>query len=145
MFIYAFTMAEFRCIHFRTGISSVLNTGAGHLRAKEPGAVLTGVPVPAATRDFSPRVRFQCRLSYGVFLRPAAVFVTLFCTAVEAASCRVHKVASHWRGPHLLFCWWQSLSSHQSVPPHPSLPTPQPHPHPSAPCPVPKNNNKEDF
>ena len=62
-------MAEFRCIHFRTEISSVLNTGAGQFRAKDPGGALTGVRVPGATRDFSPRVGFQCTLSYGVFLR----------------------------------------------------------------------------
>ena len=33
---------------------------------EEQGAILMPVRVPAAARDFSPRVNFQCRLSYGV-------------------------------------------------------------------------------
>ena len=32
---------------------------------EKPGAILTRVRVPDASRDFSPRVNFQCRLSYG--------------------------------------------------------------------------------
>ena len=35
-----------------------------HLTEK-PCAVLTWVRIPIATWDFSPRVNFQCRLSYG--------------------------------------------------------------------------------
>ena len=31
----------------------------------KPGAVLTWVRVPGTARNFSPRVIFQCRLSYG--------------------------------------------------------------------------------
>ena len=31
-----------------------------------PGAVRARVGFPGAIRDFSPRVNFQCRLSYGV-------------------------------------------------------------------------------
>ena len=31
-----------------------------------------------------------------------SVFVTLLRSAVERASCGVHNVAWHWRGPHLL-------------------------------------------
>ena len=38
---------------------------------EKPGAVLSRVRVPGEARDFSPRVYFQCRLSYGV--RIAAV------------------------------------------------------------------------
>ena len=37
---------------------------------KKPGAILTRVRVPGAARDFSPRVNFQCRLSYGVRTAP---------------------------------------------------------------------------
>ena len=33
---------------------------------EKPGAILTWVRVPGAARDFSPRVNFQCRLSYKV-------------------------------------------------------------------------------
>ena len=34
---------------------------------EKPGAILTQVRVPSAAGDFSPRVSFQCRLSYGVW------------------------------------------------------------------------------
>ena len=37
---------------------------------KKPGAILRQVQVPGAARDFSPRVSFQCRLSYGVHAAP---------------------------------------------------------------------------
>ena len=33
----------------------------------------TQVPFPGAARDFSPRVNFQCRLSYGVHTPPCAI------------------------------------------------------------------------
>ena len=35
-------------------------------QTEKPGAILMQVRVPGAARDFSPRVDFQCRLSYGV-------------------------------------------------------------------------------
>ena len=37
---------------------------------EKPGAILTRVRVPDAARDFSPRVSFQCRLTYGVRAAP---------------------------------------------------------------------------
>ena len=37
----------------------------------EKGIILMWVSVPDAARDFSPRVNFQCRLSYGVRTAPA--------------------------------------------------------------------------
>ena len=37
---------------------------------EKPNAILMRVRVPAAARDFSPRVDFQCRLSYGVRTAP---------------------------------------------------------------------------
>ena len=37
------------------------------------GALPTHVPFPGAARDFSPRVHFQCRLSYGVRTLPCAI------------------------------------------------------------------------
>ena len=37
---------------------------------EKPGVLLTRVRVPGAARDFSPRVSFQCRLSYGVQTAP---------------------------------------------------------------------------
>ena len=44
-----------------TGIAQLLER-----LTEKPGAILTRVRVPGAARDFSPRVKFQCRLSYGV-------------------------------------------------------------------------------
>ena len=38
--------------------------------SKKTGAILTRVRVPGAARDFSPRVNFRCRLSYGVRTAP---------------------------------------------------------------------------
>ena len=37
---------------------------------QKPGTKLTQVRVPAAASDFSPRVNFQCKLSYGVCKAP---------------------------------------------------------------------------
>ena len=36
----------------------------------KPDAMLTRIRIPSAARDFSPRVNFQCRLSYGVRTTP---------------------------------------------------------------------------
>ena len=41
--------------------------------SKKPGAILMQVRVPSVTRDFSPRVNFQCRLSYSVRTVPVAI------------------------------------------------------------------------
>ena len=49
--------------------------GIAHLverPTEKPGAILTRVRVPAAARDFHPRVKFRCRLSYGVRTAPRA-------------------------------------------------------------------------
>ena len=35
-------------------------------QTEKPGAILMRVRFPGTTRDFSPRVKLQCRLSYGV-------------------------------------------------------------------------------
>ena len=40
---------------------------------EKPGTKLTRVRVPGAARDCSPRVSFQCRLSYGVCTAPRSV------------------------------------------------------------------------
>ena len=38
---------------------------------EKPGSALTRVRLSGAARDFSPRVSYQCRLSYGVRSAPA--------------------------------------------------------------------------
>ena len=40
---------------------------------EKPGTIHTRVRVPGMARDFSPRVSFQCRLSYGVRTAPDAL------------------------------------------------------------------------
>ena len=59
-------------------MSSYNNRGAGVAQLVEsptekPGAILTRIRVPGAARDSSPRVSFQCRLSYGVRTAPCAI------------------------------------------------------------------------
>ena len=61
LFLYAFHAQSTRSSH----------PGAGRAQwverwTEKPGAILTRVQVPGAARDFSPRVNFLCRLSYGV-------------------------------------------------------------------------------
>ena len=48
------------------------DSSAGSCLTETPGAILTPVQVPGAgvARDFSPRVNFQCRLSYSVCTAP---------------------------------------------------------------------------
>ena len=44
---------------------------------------LTPVRFPGAARDFSPRVNFQCRLSYSVWTTPCAVACINICAHVK--------------------------------------------------------------
>ena len=41
---------------------------------EEPCAIPMQVQVSGAVRDFSPRIRFQCRLSYGVRTGPVCMY-----------------------------------------------------------------------
>ena len=47
------------------------------------GAPLTQVRFPGAARDFSPRVNFYCRLSYGVRTPPCAIACINICVHVK--------------------------------------------------------------
>ena len=49
----------------------------------QTGIPLTQVRVPGAARDFSPRVNFQCRLSYGVRTPPGAIACVYICVHVK--------------------------------------------------------------
>ena len=56
-----------------TRMTSALRTGIdqlGERPTEKPGAILTRVRVPGEARDFSPRINFQCKLSYGIFTAP---------------------------------------------------------------------------
>ena len=47
------------------------------------GMLLTKVRFPSMARDFSPRVNFQCRLSYSVCTPPGAVACIYICAHVK--------------------------------------------------------------
>ena len=51
---------------------------------EKPGAILTRVRVRGAARDFSPRVSFKCRLSYGVSTAPV-------CNGIHQHLCARYK------------------------------------------------------
>ena len=53
------------------------------------GTLPTQVRFPSAARDFSPRVNFQCRLSYGVRTPPYAVACINICAHVKDPVVRV--------------------------------------------------------
>ena len=50
-----------------------LSGDVAHYVERRTGTPLTPVRFPGAASDFSPRVNFQCRLSYGVCTPPCAV------------------------------------------------------------------------
>lgn len=53
-------------IYMGSGKAQLVESGT-----KKPGIVLTWVRFPSVARDFSPRVDFWCRLSYGVRTSPS--------------------------------------------------------------------------
>ena len=50
---------------------------------RRTGMLLTRVRLPGAARHFSPRVNFQCRLSYGVRTIPCAIACIYICAHVK--------------------------------------------------------------
>ena len=86
---------------YRGGGSSVGRASAVHKysakKLSHAHAILTLVRVPGARRDFSPRVNFQSRLSYGVCMymqRPCAITGVRICAHV--------KSPKHWQPNHYL-------------------------------------------
>ena len=66
------------CMYMYVCIEPECVSGAGTAQLVErptekPGAILTRVRGPGPARDFSPRVSFQCRLSYGVRTAPVCI------------------------------------------------------------------------
>ena len=53
------------------------------LTERRTGTPLTQVRFPGPSRDFSPRVNFQCRLSYGVRTSPCAIARIYNCAHVK--------------------------------------------------------------
>ena len=56
---------------------------ASDRHAADAGKLSTQVRFPGAARDFSPRVSFQCRLSYGVRTPPCAIACIYTCAHVK--------------------------------------------------------------
>ena len=56
-----------------TNSCAKLGLDVARLVEHRTGTPLTQVRLPGAARDFSPRVNFQCRLSYGVRTPPCAI------------------------------------------------------------------------
>ena len=59
------------------------NKHTAQLVERRTGTPLTQVRFPGAARDFSPRVNFQSRLSYGVRTPPCAIACIYICVRVK--------------------------------------------------------------
>ena len=71
------------------------------------GTPLTQVRFPGAARDFSLRVNFQCRLSYGVRTSPSAIACIYICKHVKdpVVPVRVRWVMETLKHPACSLCW----------------------------------------
>ena len=79
------------------------------------GTPLTQVRFPGAAMDFSPRVNFQCRLSYGVRTTPCTIACTSICAHVKDSVVHVrvrwiietlkHPACTPGWGAHLYRSW----------------------------------------
>ena len=67
---------------FKTHITVRWKT-IGQLAQHRTDTPLTQVRFPGAERDFSPRVNFQCRLSYRVYTPPCAIACIYICAHVK--------------------------------------------------------------
>ena len=81
------------CMYMYVCIEPECVSGAGTAQLVErstekPGAILTRVRGPGPARDFSPRVSFQCRLSYGVRTPPQ-------CAIADINICALDKNLEH--------------------------------------------------
>ena len=80
------------------------------------GVLPTQVQFPGATRDFSSKVNFQCRLSYGVRTCPCAVAYIYICVhskdPVVCSPCQSSAIMETLRHPACTIGWvaWLCLS-----------------------------------
>ena len=73
-------------MHYQLVLFFVTRMGGGDAAQwveRRTGAPLTQVRFPVAAKDFSRRVNFQCRLSYGVRTRPCAIACIYICAQVK--------------------------------------------------------------
>ena len=75
-------------------------------RTEMPGIILTRVRVPGAARDFSPRVNFQCGLSYGVRTEPRVQ---------SHASAFVRTVKITNTGSHTIVWTHENTTAHKKI------------------------------
>ena len=72
-------MVQVNCINSRLKPSG----DVAQLVEHRTGTPLTQVRFPGAAREFSPRVNFQCRLSYDVRTSPCAIACIYICAHVK--------------------------------------------------------------
>ena len=73
---------RFACLHFAK-LSNLKGWDVAQLVERRTGTPLMQDRIPVAAGDFSPRVNFQCRLSYGVRTPPCAVACVSICEHVK--------------------------------------------------------------
>ena len=62
---------------------------------------LTLVRLPGTARDFSPRLNFQCRLSYSVSTPPCAIACIYICVHVSCSPCQSSMVYGNTKTPNM--------------------------------------------
>ena len=102
-------------LRLQADISNVPNTLVGDVaqlveyRTVTP---LTQVRFPGAARDFSPRVNFQCRFSYGVCTPPCAIAYIYTCAHVKdpVVHVRLRWIMETGKHPAYTVGWVAQLS-----------------------------------
>ena len=115
------TLCSWQDVKFQILTMSVVQKFFYHVRASDvaqfvehqSSTLLTQVRFPGAPRDFSPRVSFQCRLSYCVCTPPCAITCINICGHVKdlIVHVRVRWIKKILKHPACttLCCSWLSL------------------------------------
>ena len=85
---------------------------AANLVKRKSSTPLKQVRIPCAARNFSPRVNFQCRLSYGVHTPPCAIACVNICAHVKdpVVYVRVRWIMETLKHPACTLGWAAQLS-----------------------------------
>ena len=80
--------------------------------------LLMQVQFPGAARDFSPKVSFQCRLSYGVHTPPCAIECIKICAHVKDLAVHVKSSVDYrnTKTPSLRRSWGSTTLSQLAFP-----------------------------
>ena len=110
----------FICQHDTTGEQF---SGYSVPLTEKPGVILRQVRVPGEARDFSPKVKFRCRLSYWCpYSPPRAVACFNMCVHVKNAK---HCQPYHWSGRTKMFhsLVWMGCPAFPAAVPYPGKAT----------------------